>query len=107
MPPSADTLWRALSDPTRRALFETLTREGAQPVKALTATVEISQPAVSRHLSVLAEAGLVHPRKDGREIHYSADLAALAPIVGWARQMTAFWDQRLDDLDQLLKRMDQ
>lgn len=107
MPDSEDMLFRALSDPTRRALFERLCRKGEQTVGALTARAGISQPAVSKHLAVLKQAGLVRDRHEGRQTHYSAQLAALAPLVDWTSQMAGFWHRRFDDLEDLLKRMDQ
>ncbi len=102
-----DQLFRTLSDPTRRALFERLCREGEQTVGALTAQAGISQPAVSKHLGVLKQAGLVRDRHAGRQTHYSAQLGALAPLVDWTRQMAGFWEGRFDHLEDLLKRMDQ
>jgi DNA-binding transcriptional ArsR family regulator len=102
-----DALFRALADPTRRALFERLCRDGEQTVGVLTAGAGISQPAVSKHLGVLKAAGLVRDRRAGRQTHYGAELAALAPLIGWARALTEFWEARFDDLEDLLKRMDQ
>ena len=107
MQPSPDLLFKALADPSRRALFERLCLEGEQTVGALTAGAGISQPAVSKHLGVLKRAGLVTDRHEGRQTHYSARLEALAPLVDWTKQMTGFWESRFDDLEDLLKRMDQ
>jgi DNA-binding transcriptional ArsR family regulator len=102
-----DVLFRTLSDPTRRAIFERLCRQGEQTVGALTADAGVSQPAVSKHLSVLKQAGLVRDRQEGRQIHYSALPRALAPLIDWTSQMAGFWEDRFDDLETLLKRMDQ
>jgi DNA-binding transcriptional ArsR family regulator len=102
-----DTLFKTLADPTRRALFERLCREGEKTVGALTARAGVSQPAVSKHLGVLKEAGLVRDRHEGRQTHYSAQLGALAPVIDWTSQMTSFWQSRFDKLEDLLKRMDQ
>lgn len=102
-----DALFRTLADPTRRALFERLCREGEQTVGALTARAGVSQPAVSKHLAALKEAGLVRDRRDGRQTQYTAQLAALAPLIDWTSQMTGFWRNRFDRLEDLLKRMDQ
>ena len=102
-----DALFRSLADPTRRALFEHLCREGEQTVAALTARARISQPAVSKHLLLLKHAGLVRDRRDGRQTHYSAQVGALSPLIDWTRQMTGFWQSRFDALEDLLKRMDQ
>lgn len=107
MPPEPDMLFRTLADPTRRALFERLCRDGEQTVGALTAQAGVSQPAVSKHLGVLKEAGLVRDRAEGRHTHYSAQPGALAPLVDWTSRMAGFWEARLDDLENLLKRMDQ
>ena len=78
MPNAHDVLFRTLADPTRRALFERLCREGEQTVGALTARAGVSQPAVSKHLGVLKSAGLVRNRYEGRQTHVSAQLAGMA-----------------------------
>ena len=102
-----DILFKALSDPTRRAIFERLCREGEQTVAVLTSAAAISQPAVSKHLGILRQAGLVRDRQDGRRTHYSAQVAALAPLSDWTSRMTGFWENRFDALENLLERMDQ
>jgi DNA-binding transcriptional ArsR family regulator len=107
MPDSPDMLFRTLADPTRRAIFERLCRHGEQTVGALTAQSGVSQPAVSKHLGVLKQAGLVRDRHEGRQTHYSAELRALSPLIDWTKQMAGFWASRFDDLEDLLKRMDQ
>ena len=107
MPAIHDTLFKTLADPTRRAIFERLCREGEQTVGALTARSGVSQPAVSKHLGILKQAKLVRDRQDGRQIHYSAQLGALAPLIDWTSRMTGFWQSRFDQLEDLLKRMDQ
>ena len=107
MPQPHDILFRTLADPTRRALFERLCRDGDQTVGALTAQAGVSQPAVSKHLGVLKQAGLVCDRHEGRQTHYSAQLGALAPLTDWTSQMAGFWRSRFDHLEDLLKRMDQ
>src|ERR1700710_48455 len=105
MPDAHDVLFRTLADPTRRALFERLCREGEQTVGALTAQSGVSQPAVSKHLGVLRQAGLGGDPPEGRQTHYSAQLAALAPLNDWTSQMTDFWRSRFDDLEDLMKRI--
>jgi DNA-binding transcriptional ArsR family regulator len=105
--PVTDDVFKALADPTRRAIFERLARDGAQTVRALTDRAGVSQPAVSKHLRILKEAKLVNDRRDGRETHYSAEPLALAPLRDWMSVYGAFWHDRFDDLESLLKRMDQ
>jgi len=102
----ANEVFKALADPTRRAIFERLARDGAQTVRALTDRAGVSQPAVSKHLRILKTAKLVEDRRDGRETHYSAQPLALAPIRDWMSVYGAFWNDRFDDLESLLKRMD-
>lgn len=106
-PTAPDALFRTLADPTRRALFERLCREGEQTVGALTAQAGVSQPAVSKHLGVLKQAGLVRDRQEGRQTHYSALPGALSPLIDWTSQMAGFWEARFDALEDLLRRMDQ
>ena len=106
MPSAADNLFKALADPTRRTLFERLIRDGVQTVHALTEGAGVSQPMVSKHLSALKRARLVRNRRKGRETHYQARPEALAPLVDWIGHYGAFWNDRFDRLEDLLKRMD-
>ena len=106
MPAAADNVFRALADPTRRAIFEELTRQGEQTVHALTRYARVSQPAVSKHLTVLKRAKLVRHRREGRDTHYRAQPDSLAPMVDWLDQYGAFWRDRFNRLEALLERMD-
>jgi DNA-binding transcriptional ArsR family regulator len=101
-----DNVFRALADPTRRAIFERLARHGEQTVHVLTDHSGVSQPAVSKHLRLLKRAKLVRHRRQGRETHYSAQPQALGPLVDWMSLYGAFWRERFDQLEDLLKRMD-
>jgi DNA-binding transcriptional ArsR family regulator len=104
---NADAIFKALGDPTRRTIFQRLSREGEQTVHALTDTSGVSQPAVSKHLGALKRAGLVRERRQGRETHYSAEPKGLVPLVDWIGFYGAFWRDRIDRLEDLLKSMDQ
>lgn len=106
MPSLADNVFRALADPTRRAIFERLTRDGEQTVHGLTERAGVSQPMVSKHLSALKRARLVHNRRQGRETHYRARPEALAPLVDWISHYSAFWQSRFEQLGDVLERMD-
>jgi DNA-binding transcriptional ArsR family regulator len=106
MPIIPDNVFRAVADPTRRAIFEELTRQGEQTVHALTRCAGVSQPAVSKHLTVLKRAKLVRHRHQGRETHYRAQPDALAPMADWLDQYGAFWRERFDRLEDLLNRME-
>lgn len=102
----SDILFRTLSDNSRRAIFERLCREGELTVGGLTRGSGISQPAISKHLGVLKDGGLVEGRRAGRSTYYRALPARLASLDDWTGQMRSFWDARFDDLDDLLARMD-
>ncbi len=103
---AADCVFKALADPTRRAIYEHLARDGEQTVHALTDRARVSQPAVSKHLTVLKRAKLVRHRREGRETHYSAQPQSLAPLADWMNVYGAFWRDRFDKLESLLKRME-
>jgi len=81
----------ALADPTRRAVFERL-RSGPRSVKALAHGMPVSRPAVSQHLKVLKEAGLVADRPEGNRRVYYVDPDGLGALRGWLDQ---FWDAAL------------
>ena len=103
---NANPVFRALADPTRRAIFEQLTRQGEQTVHALTRYAAVSQPAVSKHLTVLKRAKLVRHRHEGRETRYRAQPEALTPMIDWLSLYGAFWRDRFDRLEALLERME-
>jgi DNA-binding transcriptional ArsR family regulator len=107
VPATTNELFSTLADPTRRAIFERLCRHGEQTVRALTERAGVSQPAVSKHLRVLKHVRLVCARREGRETHYSAQPQGLAPLINWMSLYGAFWRDRFDRLEALLKRMDQ
>jgi DNA-binding transcriptional ArsR family regulator len=96
---ASDNLFKTLADPTRRAIFERLVRDGEQTVHALTDRAGVSQPMVSKHLGALKLAGLVQNRHQGRETHYSARPQALAPLIDWMSLYGAFWRERFDRLE--------
>jgi DNA-binding transcriptional ArsR family regulator len=80
---------------------------GESSVKDLTARFDISQPAVSQHLSVLRSAGLVTERREGRLVYYRAQPKGLRPLIDWIAQYQAFWSERLQRLHALLKEIDE
>ena len=84
----------AISDPIRRRVLE-LVRDRERPAGELAAEFDVSRPAVSRHLRVLREAGLVHERRHGRLRLYRADLTPLEELRDW---LDGYWSGRLDAL---------
>ena len=83
----------ALADPTRRRIFERLKR-GPSPVGELAEGLPVSRPAVSQHLKVLKEAGLVSEEQDGARRIYRIDPEGLGKLRRW---LDGFWDDALDD----------
>jgi DNA-binding transcriptional ArsR family regulator len=98
-------IFQALVDPSRRAIFESLTR-GEAAVKDLTARFDISQPAISQHLATLKDAGLVDARREGRCVYYRVQPRGLEPLIDWIAHYRAFWTDRALRLERLLERMD-
>jgi DNA-binding transcriptional ArsR family regulator len=94
---------KTLADPTRRAVFERIAREGEVAATDLVRGTKVSQPAVSQHLRALREAKLVAERRDGRHVLYRVTPNGLAPLIDWLGHYQAFWRERFDNLEQLLK----
>lgn len=91
-------VYAAIADPTRRALLVRLTREGEKNVSELQERFSISQPAVSKHLRILREAGLVRSRQEGRLRLYAVEASKLRQVYDWVAQFEKYWDERLDKL---------
>jgi DNA-binding transcriptional ArsR family regulator len=106
MQSSVEPVFKALADPTRRGIFERLTREGEQTVHALTQAGGVSQPMVSKHLAALKRARLVRGCRRGRETHYSARPEALSPLFDWMTHYTTTWKASFDRLEKVLEGMD-
>jgi DNA-binding transcriptional ArsR family regulator len=102
---TANAIFKSLADPTRRALYESLSRRGEQTVGTLTGNSGVSQPAVSKHLRNLKRAGLVRARREGRQTHYSARPRALAPLMDWINFYSRFWQDRFARLEGVLNTM--
>jgi DNA-binding transcriptional ArsR family regulator len=93
----------ALADPTRRRIVELLA-DGELEAGTIAAEFPVSRPAVSRHLRVLREAGLVRARGEAQRRLYSLDPAPLAEVDEWLARYRTFWTNRLDALDTQLRR---
>jgi len=93
----------ALADPTRRRILELLV-DGEVSAGELAGHFPVSRPAVSRHLRVLREAGLVRARVDGQRRVYAVDAAPLAELDAWLEPYRRLWAQRLDALDTEIRR---
>jgi DNA-binding transcriptional ArsR family regulator len=98
-------VFRALADPTRRAVFERLCRH-EMSVSQLTEDFPVSQPAISQHLAALKGAGLVSERRDGRFAFYRAEPRGLSPLADWVDRHRELWPERIEKLRRLLKEME-
>ncbi|HEV3056209.1 MAG TPA: metalloregulator ArsR/SmtB family transcription factor [Solirubrobacteraceae bacterium] len=90
-----DAVFGALSDPTRRALLETIASRPDATATELAAELPITRQAVLKHLSALADAGLVDRERSGREVHYRVTPAPLSDAVSWMADVGGQWDERL------------
>lgn len=100
---SVDATFRAVADPSRRRMLDHLAY-GERSVSDLCRLFDMSQPAISQHLKVLREAGLVRDRREGRSRMYSLDPRPLRQVYEWAAHYQHFWTARLDALGDLLAR---
>ncbi|HEU5082061.1 MAG TPA: metalloregulator ArsR/SmtB family transcription factor [Acidimicrobiales bacterium] len=88
----------ALADPTRRAVFEAVSRRGPLTATTLATELPVTRQAVAKHLERLADAGLVRGERVGRETRWSATPAGLRDTERWLRDVGAAWDDRLERL---------
>jgi DNA-binding transcriptional ArsR family regulator len=95
---AVENVFRTISHPTRRALLDRLAHEGEQPVHRLGEPFDVSQPALSQHLRVLREAGLVEARREGRERVYRLTPGPLREVAAWLEPYARFWRDRLEAL---------
>ena len=100
-PGALDTLFGALSDPTRRLLVERLLTKGPATATVLAETTPLTRQAVLKHLQVLEAAGLLARDRVGREVHYRVTPKPLASAVGWILDTAGQWDTRIERLRKL------
>jgi DNA-binding transcriptional ArsR family regulator len=95
------TAFAALADPARRQVVDLL-RSGERSAGEIERVLEVNQPAASKHLKALREAGLVRVRKDAQRRLYRLDPAPLAEMDAWLAPYRAFWTDKLDALERFL-----
>ena len=94
-------VFQAIADPTRREIIDLLVGQSLN-LNAIADNFDISRPAVSKHIRILAECGLVVISDQGRERYCKADLRKLQQVADWTEQYRAFWHQKLDALGDFL-----
>jgi DNA-binding transcriptional ArsR family regulator len=93
--PGVDAVFTALSDPTRREVLRSVAHRPELTASRLAVELPITRQAVTKHLKALHEAGLVEPRREGRETRYTLTPAPLVDAMAWMGEVGAAWDQRL------------
>jgi DNA-binding transcriptional ArsR family regulator len=96
-------IFYALADPTRRKILELLASQGQLSATEIYSHFTVSPPAISQHLKVLREAGLVTMHKHAQQRLYQINPQAVLELEDWSKQLRRIWSQRLDALDELLK----
>lgn len=99
-----NAVYRAISDPTRREILDLLLDKDEESVKELTKDFEMSLPAISQHLKVLREAGLIARRREGRHIFYRLNPDPLYGVARWIHTYERFWKKKVNALEAHLRR---
>ena len=94
-------VFQAIADPTRREIINLLAGERLN-LNAVADKFDISRPAISKHIKILTECGLVRIKQQGRERFCQADLKKLEQVASWTDQYRAFWTSKLDALEDFL-----
>ncbi len=100
-PQADDELWSAIADPSRRRVLDLLVSRGDASASWLASQVPFTRQAVSKHLAILEETGLVTRHKQGREVLYQVDAARLDQATQAMSDLAARWDQRLGAIKRL------
>ncbi|KAA2242028.1 winged helix-turn-helix transcriptional regulator [Chitinophaga agrisoli] len=96
-------VFQAIADPTRREILHLLSQKSLH-LNAVAENFDISRPAISKHIKILTECGLVVIKQQGRERYCHAELKKLREVAEWTAQYRAFWTEKLDALDQFLSK---
>jgi DNA-binding transcriptional ArsR family regulator len=97
-------VFQAIADPNRRAILGLLSQQRLT-LNGVADNFRISRPAVSRHIRILAECGLVYISQQGRERYCEVRLDKLREVSDWVEQYRQLWEQRFDHLDDILEEM--
>jgi DNA-binding transcriptional ArsR family regulator len=95
-------VFQAIADPTRREIINMVAHQSLN-LNAVAAQFGISRPAISKHIKILAECGLITIRQEGRERYCEAQLQNLGEVSDWVAQYRVFWNKKLDALERFLE----
>lgn len=96
-------VFKAIADPTRREIINLIAHKSMN-LNAVADNFDMSRPAVSKHIKILTECGLLVIKQQGRERFCQADLQQLKEVTDWAEQYRRFWSQKLDALGDFLNK---
>src|ERR1700743_2676804 len=94
-------VFQAIADPTRRAIINTIAHQSLN-LNAVADNFDISRPAISKHIKILTECGLITIKQQGRERYCQANLKSLSQVSDWVEQYRVFWHNKLDALGDFL-----
>lgn len=94
-------VFQAIADPTRREIISLVTHR-AMNLNAVAENFDVSRPAISKHIKILTECGLITVRQEGRERFCEAKLEKLHDVSDWVEQYRQFWETKLDALEEYL-----
>jgi DNA-binding transcriptional ArsR family regulator len=97
-------VFQAIADPTRREIINLVARQSLN-LNAIAENFEVSRPAISQHIKILTECGLVVIRRQGRERYCEAQLLKLAEVSDWIEPFRQFWSGRFEALDDVLEEL--
>jgi DNA-binding transcriptional ArsR family regulator len=97
-------VFQAIADPTRREIIELVARQSLN-LNGIAENFDVSRPAISQHIKILTECGLIVIKKQGRERYCEATLQPLSEVSVWAEQYRKLWEERFEDLDQVLNKL--
>jgi len=97
-------IFQAIADPTRRAIITLIATQALTP-NAIAENFDGTRQSISKHLKILTECQLIHSEQIGREIYYSLEVKKMKEIDQWLEQFRKIWEDRFDQLDQLLEQL--
>ncbi|SHF16541.1 ArsR/SmtB family transcription factor [Pedobacter caeni] len=99
-------VFQAIADPTRREIIDLISQQSLN-LNAVADHFDMSRPAVSKHIKILMECGLIMIRQDGRERYCEPQLQKIREVAAWAEKYKTFWSQKLDALESFLEEENQ
>jgi len=96
-------VFQAIADPTRRAIISLVAQERLN-LNSVAEQFDVSRPAISKHIKILTECGLIMIRQEGRERYCEPQLQTLNEVSEWVEQYRKFWTHKLDALEQFLEK---